>query len=79
MHWFTAALIAGYIGICEVRAPNAWQACESRWNWALGVLVPSPLPALGSYLARQQQRQNTRRRRKPETEPEAFPERPGDG
>jgi len=44
MSWLTAALVASYIGVCEVRAPNAWQACESRWNWALGVLVPSPVP-----------------------------------
>lgn len=73
MHWFTALLIAGYIGICEGRAPNAWQACESRWNWALGVLVPSPLPALGQYLATRQQR--SRRRFRPD---EPGPE-PNDG
>ena len=50
MNWVTAAMLAGYIGICEYRAPTPWVACESRWNWALGVLVPSPiqgaLPAL---------------------------------
>jgi hypothetical protein len=38
-------------------------ACESRWNWALGVLVPSPiqgaLPAAGRMLG-------LGRRRRPE-------------
>jgi len=43
MNWITAAMLAGYIGICEYRAPSPWVACESRWNWALGVLVPSPI------------------------------------
>ena len=43
MTWITAAMLAGYIGICEYRAPSPWSACESRWNWALGVLVPSPI------------------------------------
>lgn len=43
MNWITAAMLAGYIGICEYRAPTPWVACESRWNWALGVLVPSPI------------------------------------
>lgn len=78
MQWFTAALVASYIGICEVRAPNAWTACESRWNWALGVLVPSPLPALGKYLAQQQQ-QSAKRRRRIQDDPEPLPDRPGDG
>jgi hypothetical protein len=54
MNWVTAAMLAGYIGICEYRAPSPWVACESRWNWALGVLVPSPiqgaLPAAGRLL-----------------------------
>jgi hypothetical protein len=54
MTWITAAMLAGYIGICEYRAPSPWVACESRWNWALGVLVPSPiqgaLPAAGRML-----------------------------
>lgn len=54
MTWVTAALLAGYIGICEYRAPSPWVACESRWNWALGVLVPSPIqgaiPAAGRML-----------------------------
>lgn len=52
MNWLTAALVTGYISICEVRAPNAWQACESRWNWALGVLVPSPLSAAAVAIKR---------------------------
>jgi len=43
MTWITAAMLAAYIGICEYRAPSPWVACESRWNWALGVLVPSPI------------------------------------
>ena len=54
MNWFTAILVAGYIGVCEFRVPAPYQACESRWNWALGVLVPSPIqgamPAVGRLL-----------------------------
>ena len=54
MSWVTASMLAGYIGICEYRAPAPWTACESRWNWALGVLVPSPIqgaiPAAGRML-----------------------------
>ena len=69
MNFVTAALLAGYIGICEYRAPSPWVACESRWNWALGVLVPSPiqgaLPAAGRMLG------FTRRRRS-----DANPEEP---
>jgi hypothetical protein len=53
MSWFTAALVAGYIGICEARVPAPYQACESRWNWALGVLVPSPIQGAGALIARQ--------------------------
>ena len=43
MNWFTGALVLAYISVCEVRAPAPHLACESRWNWALGVLVPSPI------------------------------------
>jgi len=54
MNWFTALLITGYIGVCEARVPSPFQACESRWNWALGVLVPSPIqgaiPAVSNLL-----------------------------
>ena len=54
MNWITAGMLAAYIGICEYRAPSPWVACESRWNWALGVLVPSPIqnaiPAAGRML-----------------------------
>jgi hypothetical protein len=54
MTWFTAAMVAAYIGVCEYRVSSPYQACESRWNWALGVLVPSPiqgaLPAAGRLL-----------------------------
>ena len=60
MNWFTGALVLAYIGVCEFRAPAPHQACESRWNWVLGVLVPSPiqgaLPAAGRMLG------HTRRR-----------------
>lgn len=65
MTWITAALLAAYIGVCEVRAPDAWKACEGRWNWALGVLVPSPLPAVAKLLPFP-----GRRRRHAEPEPE---------
>lgn len=50
MNWVTAALLAGYIGVCEARVPAPYQACESRWNLALGVLVPSPLPMAARIL-----------------------------
>ena len=50
MTWITAAMLAGYIGICEYRAPSPWVACESRWNRALGVLVPSPIQGAVSRL-----------------------------
>ena len=63
MNWFTALLVSAYIGVCEARVPSPFQACESRWNWALGVLVPSPiqgaLPAIGGLLG-------GRRKRSPE-------------
>jgi hypothetical protein len=65
MAWFTAALVASYIGICEFRAPTPWQTCDSRWNWALGVLVPSPLPALTKLV--------TQRRRKPAEDEQPTP------
>ena len=54
MNWFTALLITGYIGVCEARVPRPLQACENRWNLALGVLFPSPIqgaiPAVGNLL-----------------------------
>lgn len=52
MSWITAALLASYIGICEWRAPTPWQTCENRWSLAMGVLVPSPLPAATGAIAR---------------------------
>ena len=67
MNWFTALLIIGYIGVCEARVPSPFQACESRWNWALGVLVPSPIqgaiPAVSNLL-------RGRRRHDAQTEPQ---------
>jgi hypothetical protein len=55
MNWFTAMVLMTYVGICEVRAPNA-SACDGRWAMAIGVLVPSPLspvmPTLGRLVAR---------------------------
>lgn len=69
MNWAALALLAGYIGVCEYRAPNPWAACDARWNVALGVLIPSPLqgvaPAAGKLLG------FTRRRRS-----DAKPEEP---
>lgn len=54
MNWFTALLVVAYLGVCEARVPAPYQACETRWNWALGVLVPSPiqgaLPAIKGLL-----------------------------
>jgi hypothetical protein len=55
--WFTPVLVASYIGICEFRAPNPWQTCDSRWNWALGVLVPSPLPAVAKFIAQRRRQE----------------------
>ena len=65
MTWVTAAMLAAYIGVCGVRAPDAWKACEGRWNWALGVLVPSPLSGVAKLLPLP-----SRRRRHAEPEPE---------
>ena len=67
MAWLTAALVSGYIGICEFRAPTPWQTCDSRWNWALGVLVPSPLTGMAKIISQ-------RRREASEAEPPATPE-----
>lgn len=62
-------LVIGYVGICEFRAPTPWQACDSRWNFALGVLVPSPLSA--AYRGLQQRKPgrkpSTPRRKPPPT------------
>ena len=71
MNWAALALLSGYIGVCEYRAPNPWAACDARWNVALGVLIPSPLqgmaPAAGKLL------NLTRRRRhaEPDSDPPA--------
>ena len=43
MNWMTAGMLAAYIATCEARVPAPHQACETRWNLALGVLVPSPI------------------------------------
>ena len=60
MNWFTALLVSAYIGVCEARVPSPFQACENRWNWALGVLVPSPiqgaLPAIEDLLGGRRKR-----------------------
>jgi hypothetical protein len=70
MSWPVVALLAGYIGICEYRAPSPHQACDARWNVALGVLVPSPIqgaiPAAGRLLG-------LGRRRRPDTDVEVKP------
>lgn len=69
MNFFTALMIAGYIGICEARVPTPYQACESRWNWALGVLVPSPIqgaiPAAGKLLGFTRRRRSDASREEP--------------
>lgn len=59
-NWLVAGMLAAYIGVCEFRAPSPHQACESRWNWALGVLVPSP--AQGAFTAAGRMLGHTRRR-----------------
>lgn len=51
-HLLTLLLVSGYVGACEFRAPTPWKACESRWNWAMGVLVPSPLTATAAAIRR---------------------------
>lgn len=66
MAWFTAGLVASYIGVCEFRSPTPWQACEPRWNLALGVLVPSPATAIAKLVTQQ-------RRRKASSEPQEPP------
>jgi len=65
MTWFTAAMVASYIGVCEARVPSPYQACEARWNWALGVLVPSPIQGAGRLIAGQ-----LRRRKEPDIKPD---------
>ncbi len=71
MAWATALLLAGYVGICEYRAPNPWEACDARWNWALGVLVPSPVaPLARGLIARMGPLQ---RRRRSDAIPEEQP------
>lgn len=52
MNWAIGLLLAGYIGICEYRAPTPWQTCENRWSLALGVLVPSPIQGAAGMVAR---------------------------
>lgn len=56
-HWLVAALISGYIGACELRAPQAWSACENRWTLALGYLVPSPVNGTAKWLGQPRKRQ----------------------
>lgn len=66
MNWPVIALLAAYISVCEARVPAPYQACEARWNVALGVLVPSPLPGVTGAAASIAQR--LIRRRRPEEE-----------
>ena len=68
MNWFAASLLAGYIGICEYRAPTPWQTCETRWSMAIGVLVPSPVQGALSMAGRLM----PRRRRPDPTPPEPL-------
>ena len=42
MNWFVAGMLAAYVSACEFRAVAPHQACENRWNLALGMLVQSP-------------------------------------
>ncbi len=69
MNWFAATMLAGYIGICEYRAPTPWQTCENRWSLALGVLVPSPVQGAASLAGRM----FNRRRRHAETDQQESP------
>jgi len=50
MIWLTGAFLASYLGICEYRSPNPWVNCEARWQFAAGVMVPSPAVALSHQL-----------------------------
>jgi hypothetical protein len=71
MIWATPLLLVAYVGICEYRAPSPWQACDNRWNVALGVLVPSPVaPLAHNLMARMGPLQ---RRRRSDATPEQTP------
>lgn len=56
IHWLVAALISGYIGACELRAPQAWSACENRWTLALGYVVPSPVSGAARRIGQSRKR-----------------------
>lgn len=51
----TGLLVFGYLGACEGRAPDAWKVCEPRWNYVMGVFVPSPLQAMAAFMRRRRQ------------------------
>ena len=60
MNWFTGGMLAAYVSACEFRAVAPHQACENRWNLALGMLVQSP--AQGAINAAGRMLRHTRRR-----------------
>ena len=60
MNWFTGGMLAAYVSACEFRAVAPHQACENRWNLALGMLVQSP--AQGAINAAGRMLGHTRRR-----------------
>ena len=77
MLWATSLLLGAYIGVCEWRAPHhAWEACESRWSVALGVLVPSPVVPLAHGLTARLPAPGGRRRSDALPDEQTAPEPP---
>lgn len=55
------AVIAGYVGTCEARAPIPWQDCESRWGLVVGWMIESPVTAFAKGRSRNKQSASTNR------------------
>ena len=65
MTWLVGGFLASYLAACELRAPKPWEFCESRWTFAGGILVKSPIDWL--------ERQIQPRKREDEAPPPGDP------
>lgn len=63
LHILVSIFIGGYLGSCELRAPDPLRACEARWGLVTGYLLESPFSLLRSL--------ETQRRRKRHARPRA--------
>lgn len=54
MQILLSLVIAGYIGTCELKAPDSWKNCDTRWGMVVGWMFESPLTAFKSYLRKKQ-------------------------